>query len=174
MSNVAINGGATHVAAMTDNPTSGGVDQYNLYDCTIATSACTALGTFDYYPQGAAASGSSYFFPEIGDNEIDVFTFGTSVVNILEPGQSLSGGGIAIDSKNVYWFNGAGLVRASQLGGTVTTVATLPSSTIFIGTMATDGTNVYFTTNGINRRSLAYAPVGAAARASRRSCAAIR
>jgi hypothetical protein len=61
----------------------------------------------------------------------------------------------------VYWTGDSyGIRRAQQIGGAVSNVTTFPSGTGLV--LATDGTNVYFTTSG-STNFVGYAPVNGSA-----------
>lgn len=138
---------------------------FELYDCPVGGSAssCISVSGLSFIPVGAATNSTNYFFHDNNTGQIEALTFGvTPQLGAVETGQ-MSGmtGGTAVDSNYVYWTGDSyGIRRAQQIGGAVSNVTTFPSGTGLV--LATDGTNVYFTTSG-STNFVGYAPVNGSA-----------
>jgi hypothetical protein len=177
LSNLAMNTGATRIGVMNEFSGSSG-PAFEFYDCLLSGSTCTDVSAtsspLGYYQQAAAGNASAMFFADLSLNEIRLYNFGSGSVGILETAAQPIGGGIAIDSTNVYWAwhtsaNTNQIVKAPLVGGTITPLATFPSGVVAIQGMATDGTNVYFTTNGTPPQ-VGYAPVAGCCPSSSNCC----
>ncbi len=156
--NLGINSNATWIGVMVESTSLA----FELDECPVggAASSCKMVSQLSFIPVGAASNSTNYYFHDNNTGSIGVMTFGvTPNLGTLESGQG-SGmtGGTAIDSNFVYWTGDSyGIKRANQIGGAVSNVTTFPSGTGVV--IATDGTNVYFTTNG-SPNFVGYAPVG--------------
>ena len=157
LDNLAINPQATYVGA-TLNDGAGNID---LYDCAIGGSTCTAAGSVpSVFALGATATSSTYFVVDAADGSIESHAFGSGAVGPFKVGLGTPTL-LASDSNNLYWANanGPAINRMSLLGGAVSSVITqFDSSTEFLMSIATDGTNVYVTTEA-TPSILVYAPV---------------
>jgi hypothetical protein len=176
--NLAINTGATHVGVMNEFSTSTATNDFEFYDCTLSASTCTDVSALSspltYYQQGAVANSSALYFVDLPDKEIRVYNFGSGSIGIFETGQNLGWGSIAIDSSSVYWSTNTQIVKAPLAGGTVTPLGNFPSgvtAVIAVQGMASDGTNVYFTTNATPPQ-VAYVPTAGCCPSSSNCCGA--
>jgi hypothetical protein len=159
--NLGINSNATWIGVMQESTSLS----FELYECPVGGSAssCNSVSALSFVPVGAATNSTNYYFHDNNTGQVDVMTFGTTPqLGAVETGQG-SGmtGGTAVDSNYVYWTGDSyGIRRAQQIGGAVSNVTTFPSGTGVV--IATDGTNVYFTTNG-SPNFVGYAPVNGSA-----------
>jgi hypothetical protein len=162
LNDVALNTALTHVTLA--NSLSSGSEEF--YDCTLGSTTCLDVGTFGGPAaplSGNASNASRDYLVDMSTSSIRVYAFGTGALNYVATGRSLAGYSVAIDSNNVYWAeNGSPpvIVRTPLLGGTVSTVGTVPANTAAVESIATDGKNVYISTNG-TPPIVAYAPVTA-------------
>lgn len=156
--NFALNPQATYVGA-TYSDNMGNID---IYDCAIGGTTCTAAGSVpSIFALGATATASTYFVVDAADGSIESHAFGSGAVGPFKVGLGTPTL-LASDAANLYWANAGGpaINRMSLLGGTVSNIITqFDSSTEFLMGLATDGTNVYVTTEA-TPSILVYAPVG--------------
>jgi hypothetical protein len=159
LDNVALNPTATYVG-VTNSNNNGNLD---IYDCALGGTTCSNTGSNfgSIFALGAVATTSAYFVVDAADGYINTHTWGTASWGPFKTGLgnvSL----LAVDSSNFYWWNaqsGVAIVRMSLLGGAVSNVLTqFDSSTTFMIGLATDGTNVYATTEA-SPSLLVYGPV---------------
>ena len=161
--NVGINTTATWIGVVQETSTSPG---FELYECPVGGSAssCKAVSGLGFIPVGAATNSTNYYFRDNNTAQVDVLTFGVSpALGAVETGQAagMTRGDRRrqqlrlLDRRLSY-----GIRRAQQIGGAVSNVTTFPSGTGLV--LATDGTNVYFTTNG-SPNFVGYAPVNGSA-----------
>jgi hypothetical protein len=160
--NLAINPQATYVGATFSNSSTNNID---LYDCALAGTTCSASGSIaPIFALGAVATSSLYLVVDPSGASIDSHAFGSQSFGPFKTGLGTPTL-LAADSNNLYWWNagsGGGIKRMSLLGGTVSDVLTqsqFDSSTTFLIGLATDGTNVYVTTEA-TPSALVYGPVG--------------
>jgi hypothetical protein len=138
VSSTQLNADATHVAVMA----SSDVLALELYDCALGAATCADIGGLPAGFPHAVANARSLFFTSGGD--VHEFDFGETSYGTIASGQSALF--LALDATQIYWanFSTTGTItRALQDGGTSTTIASSVSGPI--GSLATDGTNVYFT-----------------------------
>jgi hypothetical protein len=159
LDNLAINPQATYVGT-TYGDSSGNID---IYDCALSGTTCTMSGSIpSIFALGATATSSTYFVIDAAEGYIESHAFGSGSFGPFKTGLGTPIL-LASDSNNLYWANASGTVainRMSLLGGTVSNIITqFDSSTTFLIGLATDGTNVYVTTEA-TPSILIYAPVG--------------
>jgi hypothetical protein len=161
--NLAMNTGATDIGVMNQVNDSSGTPVYHFYHCFPLTSAeaCTDVSSFatplPYLQEGAVANAGTEFFVNMGPSSYQIsdfnFTSNSTTTGVFAGNQALAPGffdSIAIDSTNVYWTTSTQIVKSPLAGGTVTPIVALPTAIGSVMGLASDGTNVYFTTNGNN------------------------
>jgi hypothetical protein len=157
--NLAINPQGTYVGATFSNDS----NLIDIYDCALAGTTCTKSGSIQpLFALGAVATSTTYFVVDPSNGSIDTHAFGSGSYGPFKSGLGTPSL-LAADSNNLYWWaagSGAAIKRVSLLGGAVSDVLTqFDSSTTFLIGLATDGTNVYVTTEGMPS-TLVYGPVG--------------
>jgi hypothetical protein len=108
-----------------------------------------SLASAQSLPESVAADGTRAFWTTngFGVNELSLVDGAATMV-----ASSYEAWGIALDATRVYWdtASSAGLVLACPIAGCPGGPTTLASNQYFPDGIASDGANVYFTTNAVN------------------------
>lgn len=113
--------------------------------CSSMPSQPTTLASAQATPIAIAVDATSvYWVNEVGGSVVKVAKSGGMPVTLV-PSSLAMPTAIAVDAANVYWANGSTLMQVSTAGGAPTMLASGQNA---IGGIATDGTEVYWSTLG--------------------------